>query len=408
MLAEPIQTTLEQGVPLDRGHVLRRRPRDHGRVTSRTSSHHRGRRGALPGRRTARIVPVARQPAEHIPPVVAHLTGIDDRLVAARTADRTGVARASCEFARGADDRRPQRPVRLLVPQREPRGPGLPARCPDRPVCTAQARPPVVWPDVPEREAAHARRVLPDPSAAHPPRARRRRGLRRGAARLAGVGRTARHPHARRSPRGRSGHEAGPTSARSVWPTPCPMPPASTCSAGARDRCSTWASPTTCGPRGEVLLLRRRAQEDRAPARRGPHGRGHRMRGRTRGPGRRSSPDPHARAAVQPPGQDVAHAAPTSSSIRPRPTRGSRSCTSAQGDDASVYLGPFPTSARAREVKEALEDPSSRSAAARPPCGRRHGSRRAPSPTWAGASLRATAGPTPSATESSSASSSPP
>ena len=159
---------------------------------------------------------------------------------------------------------------------------------------------------------------------------------------------------------------------------------------------------------GEVVLLRRRAEEDRAPARRGRHSvDGDRMRRRARGARRRGPPDPAARAQVQPAAARPGVAARTSCSIRARRGPVSRSRTRPSPATAVSTSGrsaarPEPGSRRKRSRRP------SRSAGAPPRWVRARGSLPAPSPTWAAASRRATAAPTRSATESSSDGSPPP
>ncbi len=201
VLAAPIQTTLELGVPLRPGHVLRRRPGDHGRLSHRQPDH-RGRRGQVRGRRARRHVPGSRRPRDADPPV--HHPSHGDRRPsrrepAAHPGDPARVPRVLPRLGlRGA-----QRAVRLLVPEREPRAAGLRAAPRSAGVHGASgaarglAR-------RPEREAADPRPLLQDADRTEPPGPRRRRGVRRGPARPPGSGRPVGDPHARRSPRGRS------------------------------------------------------------------------------------------------------------------------------------------------------------------------------------------------------------
>ena len=121
-------------------------------------------------------------PGHRSRPYVAHLTGIDDRLVAGLAVDRAGPALLPGVRARRRL-RRPQRLVRPRVPRREPRCATTARRCPAPVVCTAKLARRVVWPDVPNvRLATLARyfrtRVQPIAPGAHR-RARDRRGPRR-------------------------------------------------------------------------------------------------------------------------------------------------------------------------------------------------------------------------------------
>ena len=144
--AEPIQTTLELGVPLSEVTFCV--------VDLETTG---GSPAGLASPRSARCCTGAASasarssrwsnPGQPIPPFIAHLTGIDDWLVSARAADRAGPAGVLRVRSRRRV-RGPQRAVRLLVPERAPAAAAtIPAAGP--PVCTAKLARRVVWPDVP-------------------------------------------------------------------------------------------------------------------------------------------------------------------------------------------------------------------------------------------------------------------
>ena len=85
---------------LDRDRLRRRRPRNHGRLARRRCDH-RDRRRAVPRPRADRLVPDPRRSGTPDPPYIAHLTGIDDRVVAGAPA-LSQILPSFLEFARGA------------------------------------------------------------------------------------------------------------------------------------------------------------------------------------------------------------------------------------------------------------------------------------------------------------------
>ncbi len=245
-------------------------------------------------------------------------------------------------------------------------------------------------------------RVKPDP-----PGARRRRGLRRGPARAARPRRPARHRDARRPHRGGARAAAGPTSARSALADDLPHAPGVYLFRGRdgrvlyvgkskdlRARVKSYfygderkkivhlldevRSVEGIGCDGELEAL---VVEARLIRRHEPK---YNRRGKT---WRR-----YAYLKLDP-----REALPRLKVVR-----------EAKPGDGRIYLGPFGSSARARLAKEALEevvpDPPVHHRDGRSP----RGSHRAPSPTWAAASHPATAASTPNATESSSDGSPPP
>ena len=242
---EPIQTTLDVGVPLSDVtfcvvdlETTGGSPADDA-ITEIGAVKFRG--GERLGSFRALV-----NPQRPIPPYIAHLTGIDDRLVSGRTSDRAGPAGVPRVLPR-LGLRGPQRGVRLRLPERELRRARLPRAPRSTPVHGA-ARPPRGLARRPQREARDPRELLQDAGQAHPSRARRRGGVRRGAARPARSRRTPRHHHDGRPHRGASGPGGARTSARSGSPTICRTRRASTSSVPATGGCSTWARPPTCAP----------------------------------------------------------------------------------------------------------------------------------------------------------------
>ena len=146
MLAEPIQTTLEQGVPLSEVtfcvvdlETTGGSPRD-SRITEIGAVRYRG------GERLG-VFQALVNPLEPIPPHIAHLTGIHDRLVAPEPPIEL-ILPGFIEFARGA----------VIVAHNarfdfsflnENLGRLDYPLLPGPPVCTARLARRVVWPDVP-------------------------------------------------------------------------------------------------------------------------------------------------------------------------------------------------------------------------------------------------------------------
>ena len=241
----PIQTTLELRRAAVRGHVLRRRPRDHRRL-SRRRRDHRDRRREVPRRRAARLVPGARQSSAADPAIrrAPHrhrrphgLAGAPDRAgpaVVPGVRPRIGLRRA-------------QRPVRLRVPERVLRRARLSARsrarrCAPRASPGASSGPTCRTCGSRRSRGTSARRATADAS-----RARRRRGVRRGAARAARSRRPPRHPRAlgdlEEAVRARGRPNFGKIAPRRRSPPRAgrvPVPRRATAA------CSTSARPTTC------------------------------------------------------------------------------------------------------------------------------------------------------------------
>ena len=146
MLAEPIQTTLEEGVALGQVtfcvvdlETTGGSPRE-SRITEVGAVKYRG------GERLGAFQALV-NPGEPIPPFVSHLTGIDDRLVAAEPPIEL-VLPAFIEFCRGAVFVAHNASfdfsflnVALQALDYDP--------LPGPPVCTAKLARRVVWPDVP-------------------------------------------------------------------------------------------------------------------------------------------------------------------------------------------------------------------------------------------------------------------
>ncbi len=403
MQAEPTQTTLELGVPLSEVtfcvvdlETTGGSPIDDA-ITEIGAVKYRG------GERLGSFRSLV-DPRRPIPPYVAHLTGIDDRLVSGEPPIEQ-VLPSFLEFFGGS----------VFVAHNAGFDFGfLNASCglldyptlPGPPVCTARLARRVVWPDVPNVKLADALELLPDASEADAPCARRRGGLRRGAARPARPRWPPGHPHPGRS---RGSLEGSRTPELRQDPARRRPPPrAGRLPLPGPRRAGALRRQGQRPPHpGEVVLLRRRAQEDREPARRGPVGRGHPVRRRARGPRRRGAPDPASRAQVQPAWEDLAPRR------LPRP-RSHRRVAPPEGRATR----PSPAKAGTTSVRSAprrgLASPRRRSrrpcrsAGAPPRWASRPGSRPAPSPTWADASPRATGASIPSVTESSSGGSPPP
>ena len=114
---------------------------------------------------------------------------------------------------------------------------------PGPPLCTAGSRV-VVWPDVPNvrlATLANYFRTRAKPTTG----ARRRRGMRRGAARIARSRRPPRHPDDGRPRRGRPAR-GRPNFGKIQLADRLPHAPGVYCSRLATGGCSTWGRPTTC------------------------------------------------------------------------------------------------------------------------------------------------------------------
>ncbi len=137
MLAAPIQTTLDLGIPLHQVTFCVVDLETTGGSPADCRITEVGAVKYLGGERIGSFQALV-NPEIPIPPFITHLTGIDDRLGGSRAADRgdpPGVPRV----LPGRRLRRPQRPVRLLVPEREPH----PARL--RPVARLRPSAPRGW-----------------------------------------------------------------------------------------------------------------------------------------------------------------------------------------------------------------------------------------------------------------------
>ena len=242
---EPVQTTLDDGVPLPRGDVRRGRPRDDGRLPGGLPDH-RGRCREDPRRRAARLVLDAREPAARDPRDRSRTSpGSTTRLVAGAPPIEW-VLPSFAEFARGcvfvahnATFDFTFLNVALRRLDYEPLdGP---------PVCTSRLARRVVWPDVPNtrlhtlaqyfRTAVRPNhRALPDAEAC----AEVLHGLLELGGRL-GI-RTLGELHAAVRAQGPSELRQDPARGRSPR-----APRACTCSADATGASCTSASPRTCG-----------------------------------------------------------------------------------------------------------------------------------------------------------------
>ena len=177
---------------------------------------------------------------------VAHLTGIDDRMVRGAPPIEA-VLPSFLEFARGAVF--VAHNARSTGPSSTPASTRLdhpPIARPRR--VHGQARAPGRVARRPQRPAGHPRALLPHPGATDAPGARRRRGHRRGPRRAPRARPAPRHRHAWASCPTRARRGVARTSARSRWPTTCPRAPACTCSAAATAASCTSASRSTSGP----------------------------------------------------------------------------------------------------------------------------------------------------------------
>ncbi|HEY6566574.1 MAG TPA: DEDD exonuclease domain-containing protein [Actinomycetota bacterium] len=146
MLAEPIQTTLDQGVPLDQVEfcvvdleTTGGSPRN-SRITEVGAVRYLG------GQRLGSFQSLV-NPCEHIPARIAHLTGIDDRLVA-REPPIEQVLPAFLEFARGATIVAHNARFDFAFLNENLATLDYPV-LPGPPVCTARLARRIVWPDVP-------------------------------------------------------------------------------------------------------------------------------------------------------------------------------------------------------------------------------------------------------------------
>ena len=146
MLAEPIQTTLELGVPLSEVtfcavdlETTGGSPREDS-ITEIGAVIYRG------GERLGSFQSLV-NPGQPIPPYVAHLTGIDDRLVSAEPPIEQ-ILPGFCEFARGAVIVAHNASFDFSFLNEHLRRLDYPP-LPGPPVCTAKLARRVVWPDVP-------------------------------------------------------------------------------------------------------------------------------------------------------------------------------------------------------------------------------------------------------------------
>ncbi len=261
VLAAPIQTTLDVAIPLDQVtfcvvdlETTGGSPTDC-RITEVGAVKYRG------GERIGAFQALV-DPEISIPPFITQLTGIDDRAVSGEPPIEE-ILPAFLEFCRGAvfvahnarfDFSFLNANLTRLDYDRLP-GPA---------VCTAKLARRVVWPDVPNVRLLTLVAVLPHASRAQPPGLGRCRGLRRGPPRAPRPGRAARHPDARRPARG--GSRPGTTALRQ---DPAGRPPAA-CSRRvpvprSRRPCAVRGQVEGPAGPGEVVLLRRRAQEGRRP-----------------------------------------------------------------------------------------------------------------------------------------------
>ena len=245
MLAAPIQTTLDLGIPLHQVTFCVVDLETTGGSPADCRITEVGAVKYLGGERIGSFQALV-NPEIPIPPFITHLTGIDDRSVAAEPPIEE-ILPAFLEFCRGAvfvaHNARFDFSFLNANLTRLDYDP-LPAPA----VCTARLARRVRLARRPERQAADARALLPHPRAAEPSGVRRRRGVRRGVPRAARPRRAARHPHARRPARGGPRARAPALRQDPAWPTTCRTPPASTCSAAATAASSTSASRRTSVP----------------------------------------------------------------------------------------------------------------------------------------------------------------
>ena len=230
MLAEPIQTTLELGVPLSEVtfcavdlETTGGSPREDS-ITEIGAVIYRG------GERLGTFQSLV-NPGQPIPPYVAHLTGIDDRLVSAEPPIEQ-ILPGFCEFARGAVIVAHNASFDFSFLNEHLRRLDYPP-LPGPPVCTAKLARRVVWPDVPNvklRTLAQYFRTRTQPTHRALADAEACAEVLHGLLDLGGRLGILTLGDLQEAVRARGGR----TSARSGSPTPCPMRPASTCSADAR------------------------------------------------------------------------------------------------------------------------------------------------------------------------------
>jgi DNA polymerase III subunit epsilon len=146
VLAEPIQTTLDQGVPLDQVEfcVVDLETTGGSPTTSRITEV--GAVRYLGGERLGSFQSLV-NPLEHIPARIAHLTGIDDRLVAGEPPIEQ-VLPAFLEFARGTTIVAHNARFDFSFLNQNLTALDYPV-LPGPPVCTAKLARRIVWPDVP-------------------------------------------------------------------------------------------------------------------------------------------------------------------------------------------------------------------------------------------------------------------
>ena len=301
MLAAPIQTTLDVAIPLDQVtfcvvdlETTGGSPADAASPRSERSSTAGGERSA----RSRRWWILRSHPAVH------HTADGDRRPGRLREPPIEEILPAFLEFCRGAVFVAHNARFDFSFLNANLTAPRL------RPVARAgrvhgQARAARRLARRPERQAADLVAVLPHASHAQPPGLGRRRGLRRGAPRAARPGRAARDPDARRPARGgarpgaaqlRQDRAGRPPAARSRR-VPVPR---------SRRQCAVRRQVEGPAGPGEVVLLRRRAQEGRRPLAQTTSIDGETLRVGARGARRRGAVDPPARAEVQPARQDLA------------------------------------------------------------------------------------------------------
>ena len=404
MLAAPIQTTLDLGIPLHQVTFCVVDLETTGGSPADCTDH-RGRGGQVPRRRAHRVVPGTGQPRDP-DPAVHHPSHRDRRpLGGRRAADRGDPARVP-RVLPGRRVRRPQRRfdfsflnANLTRLDYDP----LPAPA----VCTARLARRVVWPDVPNvRLQTLARyfrtRVQPNHRAFADAEA-----CAEVLPRAARPGRAARHPHAGRPARGRARHGARLHFGKIGLADHLPHAPGVYLFRGRDGRVLYVGKSKDLRARVKSYFYGDERKKIDDLLSETTVDRGRRVRLRDRGARRRGAADPPSRAEVQPAREDVAPlrvpqdrsrrgVPPAEGRARGRPGRRLHAISGRSGRP------PRPSSPRKPSRR------SCRSAGAPRRWARGRGSHRAPWPTWVGASRRATAASIPSATESSSGGSSPP
>ena len=343
------------GTPLSRGHVLRRRPRDHGGIAA-ALRHHRGRRGQGPRRRVPRHVPDPREPGHAPSRRRSPCSPASPRRWSCPRPRIEPVLAGVRRVQRGHGDRRAQRALRPRrsshaarrasgwAPLTQPVGRHVRARPAPRARRGAQLQAVAR-----SRAASGSRTTVP------PPRARRRARHRRPAALAARARRCATacsgSTTCSRSPR-ISGHPQAAKLRLTDRPAPrpgrVPLPrsrrPSPLRRQGQRTCASAVRSYFSSDDRRKIGQLLRETQQIDHIVCTGP----------LDAAVLEVAPHPRAPAALQPARQAVAQ-------VRLREAHAQRAASPASSvvrvprADGACYLGPLPSAAAAQRVVEAIE-----------------------------------------------------